>query len=94
MSEVIFSSKLNKRDIFIDKFNEKRKKRIVDEIVEKIIKERKGQLYYEEILQSYINDYFEQEIYQIKSMVDKIIVNEYLEDDNMTVKEVKLWKDF
>lgn len=90
MSEVIFSSKLNKRDIFIDKFNEKRKKRIVDEIVEKIIKERKGQLYYEEILQSYINDYFEQEIYQIKSMVDKIIVNEYLEDDNMTVKEVKL----
>ena len=57
-----------------------------DEIVADIISQRAGQIYDEELLCEFTNDYFESELEKIREIVDEKM-QDYLEDDNLTVKE-------
>lgn len=59
---------------------------VADEIVADIISQRAGQIYDEELLCEFTNDYFESELEKIREIVDEKM-QDYLEDDNLTVKE-------
>ena len=59
---------------------------IANEIVADIVSQRAGQMYDEEILCLFTNDYFESELEQIRELVDEKM-QDYLEEDNLTVKE-------
>lgn len=57
-----------------------------DEIVADIISQRVGQVYDEELLSEFTNAYFESELVKVRELVDERM-QDYLEDDNLTVKE-------
>lgn len=57
---------------------------ISDSIVEDIVSCRRGELYYDEILDMFVNDFYANEIEIIKNIVDKKM-NNHLDDDNITV---------
>ena len=59
---------------------------VADEIVADILSQRAGQVYDEELLCEFTNDYFESELEEIREIVDEKM-QDYLEDDNLTVKE-------
>jgi len=59
---------------------------VADEIVADIVSQRAGQIYDEELLCEFTNDYFESELEKIREIVDEKM-QDYLEDDNLTVKE-------
>lgn len=58
---------------------------VADEIVADILSQRAGQIYDEELLCEFTNDYFESELEKIREIVDEKM-QDYLEDDNLTVK--------
>ena len=59
---------------------------VADEIVADLVSQRVGQVYDEELLCEFTNDYFESELEKVKELVDERM-QDYLEDDNLTVKE-------
>lgn len=59
---------------------------VAEEIVADIVSQRAGQIYDEELLCEFTNDYFESELEKIREIVDEKM-QDYLEDDNLTVKE-------
>ena len=59
---------------------------VADEIVADLVSQRVGQVYDEELLCEFTNDYFESELEKIREIVDEKM-QDYLEDDNLTVKE-------
>ena len=58
---------------------------VADEIVADIISQRAGQIYDEELLCEFTNDYFESELEKIREIVDEKM-QDYLEEDNLNVK--------
>ena len=59
---------------------------VAEEIVADIVSQRAGQVYDEELLCEFTNHYFESELEKIREIVDEKM-QDYLEDDNLTVKE-------
>lgn len=59
---------------------------VANEIVGDILSQRAGQIYDEEILCEFTNDYFESELEKIRELVDEEM-QDYLEEDNLTVKK-------
>ena len=59
---------------------------VANEIVADILSQRAGQLYDEELLCEFTNDYFEPELEKIRELVDEEM-QDYLEEDNLTVKK-------
>ena len=59
---------------------------VAEEIVADIVSQRVGQIYDEELLCEFTNHYFESELEKIRELVDEKM-QDYLEDDNLTVKE-------
>lgn len=59
---------------------------VANEIVADIISQRAGQMYDEELLCEFTNDYFESELEKIRELVDEKM-QDYLEEDNLTVKK-------
>ena len=57
-----------------------------DEIVADIISQRAGQVYDEELLCEFVNDYFESELEKVRELVDERMQN-YLEEDKLTIKK-------
>ena len=62
-----------------------KRKFAADEIVADIVSQRAGQVYDEELLCEFTNNYFESELEKIREIVDEKMQN-YLEEDNLTVK--------
>ena len=58
---------------------------VANEIVADILSQRAGQLYDEELLCEFTNDYFESELEKVKELVDERM-QDYLDEDNLTVK--------
>ena len=58
---------------------------VANEIVADIVSQRVGQVYDEELLCEFTNDYFESELEKVRELVDEKMQG-YLEDDNLTVK--------
>lgn len=63
-----------------------KRKLVANEIVADILSQRAGQIYDEEILCEFTNDYFESELEKIRELVDEEM-QDYLEEDNLTVKK-------
>ena len=59
---------------------------VANEIVADILSQRAGQIYGEELLCEFTNDYFESELEKIRELVDEEM-QDYLEEDNLTVKK-------
>ncbi|PWB87875.1 hypothetical protein [Methanobrevibacter thaueri] len=59
---------------------------VANEIVADIVSQRAGQVYDEELLCEFVNDYFESELEKIRELVDERM-QDYLEEDNLTVKK-------
>lgn len=59
--------------------------KIAENIIDDIVSSRKGELYDEEILDMYTNDYFSHELEQIKQIIDDKI-GKYLCNDGMTIR--------
>ena len=60
------------------------KNRIAENIIDDIVSSRKGEIYDEEILDIYTNDYFSHELEEIKLIDDKI--GKYLCNDGLTIR--------
>ena len=60
---------------------------IANAIVDDIVSTRMGEMYDEEILDMFVNDFFAEEMEKIREIVDEKMMNDYLEEDNMTIKE-------
>ena len=60
---------------------------VANEIVADILSQRAGQIYDEELLCEFTNDYFESELEKIRELVDEEM-QDYLEEDNLTVKKI------
>ena len=58
---------------------------VAEEIVADILSQRAGQVYDEELLCEFTNDYFESELEKVKELVDERM-QDYLDEDNLTVK--------
>lgn len=76
----------NDEEVTVQIGNALKRNVIADEIVADIVSQRAGQMYDEELLCEFVNDYFESELEKIRELVDEKMVN-HLEDDNLTVKE-------
>ena len=59
---------------------------VANEIVADILSQRAGQIYDEELLCEFTNDYFESELEKVRELVDEEM-QDYLEEDNLTVKK-------
>ncbi|WP_405283108.1 hypothetical protein [Methanobrevibacter sp.] len=59
---------------------------VAEEIVADIVSQRAGQMYDEELLCEFVNDYFVSEMEKIRELVDEKM-HDYLDDDNLTVKK-------
>lgn len=59
---------------------------VADDIVADIVSQRAGQIYDEELLCEFTNDYFESELEMVRELVDEKMKG-YLEEDNLTVKK-------
>lgn len=59
---------------------------VAEEIVADIVSQRAGQMYDEELLCEFTNAYFESGLEKIRELVDERM-QDYLEDDNLTVKK-------
>jgi len=60
---------------------------IANAIVDDIVSCRPGEMYDEEILDMFVNDFFAEEMEKIREIVDEKMMNDYLEEDNLTIKE-------
>ena len=76
----------NDKEVTIQLDHNLKRKFAADEIVADIVSQRAGQVYDEELLCEFTNDYFESELEKIREIVDEKM-QDYLEDDNLTVKE-------
>lgn len=76
----------NDQEVVIQLDHNIKRKFAADEIVADIISHRGGQVYDEELLCEFVNDYFAAELEVIRELVDEKMMN-HLEDDNLTVKE-------
>lgn len=65
------------------KFNNRKK--IAEEIVDDIVSCRKGLIYDEEILDMFINDFYQTEMEKIRNIVDDMM-DKHLEEDNLTIR--------
>lgn len=59
--------------------------KIAENIIDDIVSSRKGELYDEEILNMYTNDYFSHELEQIKQIIDDKM-GKYLCNDGLTIR--------
>ena len=59
---------------------------IIDNIIDNIVSSRHGELYYDEIGIMFIDDYFSELKENIFNEVDKIMIEKYTKDDNMTIR--------
>ena len=75
----------NDEEITIQIGNALKRNLVADEIVADIVSLRAGQVYDDELLCEFTNDYFAAELDKIRELVDEKM-QDYLEDDNLTVK--------
>ena len=61
------------------------KNKIAENIIDDIVSSRKGEIYDEEILNIYTNDYFSHELEEIKLIIDDKI-GKYLCNDGLTIR--------
>ena len=61
------------------------KNKIAENIIDDIVSSRKGEIYDEEILDIYTNDYFSHELEEIKLIIDDKI-GKYLCNDGLTIR--------
>lgn len=61
------------------------REKIVKEIVEDIVRSRKGQIYDEEILYDFVDAYFKAESSIIRNKVDNMMKH-FLDEDNLYIK--------
>ena len=62
------------------------KNKIAENIIDDIVSSRKGEIYDEEILDIYTNDYFSHELEEIKLIIDDKI-GKYLCNDGLTIRD-------
>ena len=75
----------NDQEIVIQLDQNLKRNLVADEIVADIVSLRAGQVYDDELLCEFTNDYFAAELDKIRELVDEKM-QDYLEDDNLTVK--------
>ena len=76
----------NDQEIVIQLDQNLKRNFVAEEIVADIVSQRADQIYDEELLCEFTNDYFESELEKIREIVDEKM-QDYLENDNLTVKE-------
>lgn len=76
----------NDKEVTIQLDHNLKRNFVAEEIVADIVSQRVGQIYDEELLYEFTNDYFESELEKIREIVDEKM-QDYLEEDNLTVKE-------
>lgn len=76
----------NDREVVIQLDHTLKRNYVANEIVSDIVSQRAGQVYDEELLCEFVNDYFEAGLEVIRDLVDERM-QDYLEDDNLTVKK-------
>lgn len=76
----------NDKEVTIQLDHNLKRNCVADEIVADIVSQRAGQMYDEEILCEFTNDYFESELEKVRELVDEKM-QDYLEEDNLTVKK-------
>lgn len=80
----IFGTNSFKLRIQLDNINNRNV--IAESIVDDIVSCRRGEMYDLDILCMYVDDYFEHEMNEIRTIVDEMM-QKHLEDDNLTIKE-------
>ena len=76
----------NDQEVAIQLDHNLKRNLVAEEIVANIVSLRAGQMYDEELLCEFVNDYFASELEIIRQLVDEKMHN-HLEDDNLTVKK-------
>ena len=76
----------NDQEIVIQLDQNLKRNLVADEIVADIVSQRAGQIYDEELLCEFVNNYFESEMEKVRELVDERM-KDCLEEDNFTVKK-------
>ena len=84
-SDSVFNT--NEEEVSIKIDQDIKRRFVANEIVADILSQRAGQIYDEELLCEFNNDYFESELEKIRELVDEEM-QDYLEEDNLTVKKI------